>query len=394
MAAGDSLTSYLTVIGMRSHGDGGGYSSTRITTARSFGRHTVSSSSLPSASSQSTHSTPRVESPNLSLPQSATLSTVKSQVAPSNTSEAGYLQRHSARPRNTSGGANSLSAMGQAVPRHLSASQSHHLNDAYMSDWDRAYTDLYGEHVKKKEGDPPHPVATVATAHAFARFTDRRPRGVSVGNSTAPLLTANSPDTDAQDRGVWGALPPPEALNEGGQIVMGCFVPPSLPPLSARWKNGPVNPAGNLIDLSDRPLLGMSIDPRSCGLRAEAVVAGSDHAAYVIDLLKGVKRRVLHGGRYGHTDWVTGVTYMGDRSDRIASCAQDGKVCLWEASSGRGVAGSARCVDLTGHFGSISAVVSPGGGSPAAGPVSARAGHLIISTGYDKSVRVWDTRVG
>jgi len=75
---------------------------------------------------------------------------------------------------------------------------------------------------------------------------------------------------------------------------------------------------------------------------------------------------------------------------------------VWAAGSGgRGGGGgggrgasstAAACTDLLGHFGSVSAVASPGGGSAACGPPSARFGGLVVSAGYDKSVRLWDAR--
>jgi hypothetical protein len=94
----------------------------------------------------------------------------------------------------------------------------------------------------------------------------------------------------------------------------------------------------------------------------------------------------MHGGRFGHSEWVTSVCFLGDGSGSIVSAGMDGKVCVWDArATGRHVA----CADLLGHFGSVSAVASPGGGTAACGLPSAVFGGLIVSAGYDKSVRLW-----
>ena len=264
------------------------------------------------------------------------------------------------------------SAAGEEVPYHLSAAGGHTRNDQYMSEWDRAYQELYGEEVLKKEGEPPRPLLSVAPAHALAKFTERRPRensggGRSVGGGGGGGeggVRGGGESSVGYDRG--GA---PLGLEEHeGAIVRGNFIPPSLPYLGPQWRKGPRDPAGTLIDLSERPLMGLALDPRSCAIRAEAAICGSDHAGYIVDLLKGVRRRVLHGGRYGHREWVTGITYMGDKSDRVATCGMDGKVCLWEVPGGSGGPGATRCVDLVGHFGSVSTVTSPGGGYPSGGP--------------------------
>ena len=54
----------------------------------------------------------------------------------------------------------------------------------------------------------------------------------------------------------------------------------------------------------------------------------------------GRVKRTLYTRTYGHSEWVTGVTYLTD--GRILSCAMDNKLCLWSA-------GGVRCVKLEGH---------------------------------------------
>lgn len=80
-----------------------------------------------------------------------------------------------------------------------------------------------------------------------------------------------------------------------------------------------------------------------------------------------IARFFLH--RYGHTEWVTCVAYLHD--GRIVSGGMDAKLCVWAASG-------VRCQDLVGHIGSVSDVSS--------------IGDVAVSAGYDKTVRVWDTR--
>jgi F-box/WD-40 domain protein 7 len=154
-----------------------------------------------------------------------------------------------------------------------------------------------------------------------------------------------------------------------------------------QWRRGPRDPAGRLADLSDRPLLAMAVNAAAM----EAACAGSDHAVYCVDVRRGERTKTLHGGRAGHSEWVTSVCYLGDGSGRVVSAGMDGKVCAWAA---RPAGRNFTCTDLVGHFGSVSAVASPGGGSAACGPPSARFGGLVVSAGYDKSVRLWDAASG
>jgi F-box/WD-40 domain protein 7 len=296
-------------------------------------------------------------------------------------------------------------------------------NDAYMGEFERAYHELYGQRPHTLlEGAPVKPSLSVAPALAVARFAERRVGAVGRvgrwdhivgeplveagggaaekgGGAAGDTTTGGGSGSASSPRSVLRAARSVTSLSptgaSGGATGGGGASPsPAPPPLAPQWRVGPRNPEGALVDLSDRPLMGLAVDPRCCGTRAEVAVAGSDHAAYVVDLLRGQRRRVLHGGRFGHTEWVTGVTYLGDGSDRVASCGMDGKLCVWAPAAGKGAPGTARCVDFRGHFGSISGVASPGGGTAAGGPPSVRAGHVLVSAGYDKSVKVWDGRSG
>jgi WD40 repeat protein len=232
----------------------------------------------------------------------------------------------------------------KAAPQ-FSAAAGHRRNDAYMEEFDVAHDEFVGR----------------------AGATAARPPAV---RATAP----NGGTVALPERSVSAADVPPPARLEAGT-----------------WATGPRDPAGVLSELSERPLLAMALNPRS----SEVVIAGSDHALYTVDMLSGRKTRTLYGKTAGHSEWVTSCTYLGDGTGRVASAGMDGKVCVWgssPASAGRPVARAApsSCTDLLGHFGSVSLVLAPGGGTATAGPASAEHGRLLVSAGYDKSVRLWD----
>lgn len=136
------------------------------------------------------------------------------------------------------------------------------------------------------------------------------------------------------------------------------------PPL-ASWSSGPADPRGLLFDASDRNILCMSLRGNMC------VVGSADHGLKEFDVTTGKLSRELYSKQCGHSEWVTCVDYLPD--GRIISGGMDSKLCLWQ---GR------RCVDLTGHSASVSTVLA------------SASGRHCISTGYDKTVRIWDTRQG
>lgn len=131
----------------------------------------------------------------------------------------------------------------------------------------------------------------------------------------------------------------------------------------AAWGGGPADPQGVLFDASDRPLLCASVSPDG----RECVVGGCDHGLKVFDVFSGKQRRNLFSKRFGHREWVTGVTYCPDGA--VLSAGMDSKLCLWRGS---------QCADLEGHSGSVSKVAVTASGA------------FAVSCSYDKSVRVWD----
>lgn len=159
-----------------------------------------------------------------------------------------------------------------------------------------------------------------------------------------------------------------------------------LPSVNRAWFDGPIDPSGNLIDLSDRPVLCGCVDPE----RGIAYVGCSDHAAYAVSTEASKKAAVLFGKKSGHSEWVTAVAVSGDGSGRVVTAGMDAKLIVWAppaATAGRAryataAAASQQCGVFTGHFGSISAVACPA--------ASSGWGHVVVSAGYDKTVRVWD----
>ncbi|BFI25913.1 hypothetical protein MPTK2_1g25610 [Marchantia polymorpha subsp. ruderalis] len=128
------------------------------------------------------------------------------------------------------------------------------------------------------------------------------------------------------------------------------------------WRTGPADSAGVALDLSDRPLMCMSVRG------TEAAIGCSDHSVYTVDVATGKKLRNLYSKKYGHTEWVTCVEHLDD--GRILSGALDSKLCLWDATG-------VRCADLTGHDGSISAV-------------KVIDSTYAVSASYDKTLMLWN----
>ena len=133
--------------------------------------------------------------------------------------------------------------------------------------------------------------------------------------------------------------------------------------MTTGWTRGPSNPAGNLFDASDRNILCMSMLGDSC------VVGSADHGLKEFNINTCKLNRNLYSRKYGHSEWVTCVTYIPD--GRILSGGMDSKLCLWTKAG-------VRCNDLVGHSHSVSCVVA------------SNDGQYALSGGYDKSIRVWN----
>eukprot|EP00941_MAST-03F_sp_MAST-3F-sp1_P004419 g4419.t1 len=202
----------------------------------------------------------------------------------------------------------------RTVPRHH-ASRSGAATEQYLNDWESAYKEMGGT-----DADDP-----------FGRR-----RKSSQGIMGLECLAGSS---------AFGSYPVPRTLQS--------------------WRKSPKDPRGILCNLSDRPLLCMSLSHDA----KHVVVGSSDHALYVVDIESGRKTRTLYNKRNGHSEWVTCVSYTPD--GRVLSGGLDSKLLLWSA---RGCIAT----ELNGHRGSISFVHSN------------TTGDYAISGGYDKTVRIWN----
>lgn len=197
-----------------------------------------------------------------------------------------------------------------------SAALGHRANDAYMEEWHAAYAAMGGQSSSRSH------------APSSGRSSRREAHGGALGSLARPLRTAK--------------------------------FPPSI-------NDGPRDPAGRLVDVSDRPLLCMSVDvPRS-----RAVIGGSDHSLYEIDIAAGRTVRELYSRSAGHSEWVTCVGHLPD--GRPVSGGMDNKLCVWDTRA-------VRAVDLVGHSSSVSTLDC--------------AGSYVVSGSYDKTVRMWSADGG
>ncbi len=67
-----------------------------------------------------------------------------------------------------------------------------------------------------------------------------------------------------------------------------------------------VHATGTLCDVSDRPNTCCAAN----WAKGEAVVGSTDHALYIIDTVKGTRKRTLYSKTCGHSEWVTCCTYL------------------------------------------------------------------------------------
>ncbi|GIL71317.1 hypothetical protein Vretimale_2829 [Volvox reticuliferus] len=269
-----------------------------------------------------------------------------------------------------------------------SAARSHVMNDKYMEEFERAWEELHALHMGEGGGpdgggaaaaragtslaahqqniyaaleDPSGPPPSYYQAPSAVRRTTASPaRGSRSSAGTGPVA-------------VRGSATPPPPLRTGG--------PPARRPspaaggdaasryparVSGNWSSGPLDPAGALCDLSDRPNTCSAAD----WSRGEVVIGSTDHALYVLDVNRGLlKKRTLYSKTSGHAEWVTCVTYASQ--GRIVSGGMDSKLWVWPAAGNKGMVAEA-------HFGPISQVKYD------------KSTDLVASASYDKTIRLWE----
>ena len=157
-----------------------------------------------------------------------------------------------------------------------------------------------------------------------------------------------------------------------------------------RWLRGPVDPAGALVHVSDRPLTCVSAAPAGDGV----AVGGTDHAVRVVGVAKDdasaasaasakSRRRAPAASvatlRGGHREWVTCVTHDVTRG-HVVSGGMDSCVYVWARrnvfkNGSHGADHVTVPTKLEGHGGSVSDVLADDG--------------RVASASYDKTVRLW-----
>lgn len=99
-----------------------------------------------------------------------------------------------------------------------------------------------------------------------------------------------------------------------------------------------------------------------------AITGSTDHGLRVYNLSTGKQIKELYSKSYGHTEWVTCLTFLSD--GRVISGGMDSNLCVWES---KGV----KCKTIQEHTGSISKVKTDD--------------TVILSSSYDTTVRIFDS---
>ncbi|KAJ8604081.1 hypothetical protein CTAYLR_001792 [Chrysophaeum taylorii] len=131
-----------------------------------------------------------------------------------------------------------------------------------------------------------------------------------------------------------------------------------------RWRAGPADPSGELVDASDRPLLCVSVSSDG----RDAVVGSADHACYGVEVPGGSPRR-MYSKSDGHSDWVTAVAHVPGTPNEVLSAGMDGRLYRWRG---------ARCArELAPAGPSISALIVD------------ETAPLALAAAYDGAARLW-----
>ena len=247
-----------------------------------------------------------------------------------------------------------------------SAATSHSANDTYMDDFDQGLEQLRLAHGGSKTSSSSFQRGAASTG----REEDGNPSWKDAAIQDQIGRGNDDPFTLKPRQNINNAIQrhssTSNSINCGTSFSTSTVNKEHSTP-SSQWNTGPVDPQGLLFDASDRNILCQSLLGNKC------VVGSADHGLKEFDTRTGKQIRELYNKKSGHSEWVTCVSHLSD--GRIVSGGMDNKLCLWGERGGR-------CTDLIGHSGSISSVCTSASGS-----------H-VISTSYDKTVRVWHTQRG
>ena len=240
----------------------------------------------------------------------------------------------------------------QNGPSKFSQARSHELNDAYMNDFDKGFEELRLAHGGEK----------TSLEYNNSNNNNNNNNNQGYGYKTSDNNNNNNNDNNKQQQQIVQRRSRSGSTRQIGLGFRHTYDVTSKHMVQG-WKRGPTNPAGNLFDASDRNILCMSLFGKSC------VIGSADHGLKEFNIETCKMNRNLYTKKFGHSEWVTCVTYVPD--GRILSGGMDSKICLWNK------AGS-RCNDLTGHSHSVSCIVA------------SNDGKYALSGSYDKSIRVWN----
>lgn len=257
----------------------------------------------------------------------------------------------------------------------FAASRSHEANDAYLARVDEAFRALgvaeresavsrngfgsdgavgFGKRRETVTTSPTSP--TTSPTERFER--DRIVESVSI-DVTRNSASRSSRSSPSSVDGFGDEASPKENENENE---------------TARWLRGPVDPAGVVKRVSDRPLTCLSLAPTGDLL----LVGGADHAVYAYgvkdDSSKSTSARKPTPLRGGHAEWVTCVTHDRATGD-VFSGGMDSRVCRWTRAATQRSTYNTSSSYLEGHAGSVSCVLADEG--------------RVASASYDKTVRLW-----
>lgn len=138
--------------------------------------------------------------------------------------------------------------------------------------------------------------------------------------SHAGISSPGTLPTAAQDCKIGAARhrswPDEEGCSHAASPVSPLSAPAGHASIAPGWRTGPVDEAGVLAKVSDRPLLCSASMPDGSN---DVVVGSSDHALYVVDIKTGRKKRTLYSKSTGHTEWMCAFRRHGWQAVAVAN---------------------------------------------------------------------------